>query len=170
MSTAVSCHSSLSRDRRRHMPIEIGIVSASSVRLSCPWPATPGHRCRGSWASRREAASRCWGARRDSTTRLGELPARVEVRASARGSFDVVVAVHHPAGRARAPLRTAGPCHPSSRRAVGCLAEAGSGVPTDLDENTVRDVALPRGLVDNKVCAIDETWSGLRLVIRRENR
>jgi hypothetical protein len=34
----------------------------------------------------------------------------------------------------------------------------------------VREVALPVGLVDNKVCAIDETWSGLRLVLRRELR
>ena len=45
-----------------------------------------------------------------------------------------------------------------------------SGVPTDIVEDTIRDVALPTGLVDNKVCAIDETWSGLRLVIRKENR
>ena len=45
-----------------------------------------------------------------------------------------------------------------------------SGVPTDITEDVVRDVALPRGLVDNKVCAIDETWSGLRVVHRRENR
>ncbi len=45
-----------------------------------------------------------------------------------------------------------------------------SKVPTDVTEDVVRDVALPTGLVDNKVCAIDEIWSGLRLVIRRENR
>jgi hypothetical protein len=45
-----------------------------------------------------------------------------------------------------------------------------SGVATDITEQTIRDVALPTGLVDNKVCAIDETWSGLRLVIRRELR
>jgi hypothetical protein len=45
-----------------------------------------------------------------------------------------------------------------------------SGVPTEVDENTIRDVALPAGLVDNKVCAIDETWSGLRLVWRKERR
>jgi hypothetical protein len=45
-----------------------------------------------------------------------------------------------------------------------------SGVVTDIVEQTIRDIALPTGLVDNKVCAIDETWSGLRLVIRRENR
>jgi hypothetical protein len=45
-----------------------------------------------------------------------------------------------------------------------------SRMPTDMTEQVVRDVALPTGLVDNKVCAIDATWSGLRLVIRRENR
>jgi hypothetical protein len=45
-----------------------------------------------------------------------------------------------------------------------------SKVPTDLTDNVVREVALPTGLVDNKVCAIDQTWTGLRLVIRRENR
>ncbi len=45
-----------------------------------------------------------------------------------------------------------------------------SGVATDVTEDVVREIALPTGLVDNKVCAIDETWSGLRLVIRRELR
>jgi len=45
-----------------------------------------------------------------------------------------------------------------------------SGVETDMTENVVREVALPLGLVDNKVCAIDGVWSGLRLVWRRENR
>ena len=45
-----------------------------------------------------------------------------------------------------------------------------SKVPTDMTDQVVREVALPTGLVDNKVCAIDDTWSGLRLVIRRENR
>jgi len=45
-----------------------------------------------------------------------------------------------------------------------------SKVPTDITEDTIREVALPRGLVDNKVCAIDEVWSGLRLVYRKENR
>ena len=45
-----------------------------------------------------------------------------------------------------------------------------SGVATDMTEDVVRQIALPTGLVDNKVCAVDETWSGLRLVIRVENR
>jgi hypothetical protein len=42
-----------------------------------------------------------------------------------------------------------------------------SGVETDIAEDTIRAVALPKGLVDSKVCAIDETWSGLRLTRRR---
>ena len=42
-----------------------------------------------------------------------------------------------------------------------------SKVPTDMSEDGIRDVALPLGLVDVKVCAVDETWSGLKLVIRR---
>ena len=45
-----------------------------------------------------------------------------------------------------------------------------SGVPTDLTEDVLREVILPAGLVDNKVCAIDETWSGLRFVVRKEHR
>lgn len=45
-----------------------------------------------------------------------------------------------------------------------------SKVPTDITEDIIREVALPIGLVDIKVCAIDEVWSGLKLVIRKENR
>lgn len=45
-----------------------------------------------------------------------------------------------------------------------------SKVATDLTEDAIREVALPIGVVDNKVCAIDETWSGLRLVWRLSNR
>lgn len=45
-----------------------------------------------------------------------------------------------------------------------------SGVPTDLTEDVIREVALAAGLVDNKVCAIDATWSGLRLVYRVKDR
>jgi hypothetical protein len=42
-----------------------------------------------------------------------------------------------------------------------------SKVPTDITEDTIRAVALPLGLVDIKVCAVDETWSGLKLVLRK---
>jgi hypothetical protein len=65
-------------------------------------------------------------------------------------------------------------------KAAARLAETGglwiawpkksSGVETDLNENLIRDVGLAAGLVDNKVCAIDETWSGLRFVVRVKDR
>lgn len=45
-----------------------------------------------------------------------------------------------------------------------------SKVPTTMNENVVREVALPMGLVDVKVCAVDEVWSGLKLMIRKELR
>ena len=43
-------------------------------------------------------------------------------------------------------------------------------LPTEITEDTIREAAFPLGLVDVKVCAVDEKWSGLKLVIRRENR
>ncbi len=65
-------------------------------------------------------------------------------------------------------------------QAMQCLPETGmiwvswpkrsSKVPTDVTEDRIRDAALPLGLVDVKVCAVDATWSGLKLVLRKENR
>ncbi len=49
-------------------------------------------------------------------------------------------------------------------------AKKSSGVATDISEDVIREVALPLGFVDIKVCAVDETWSGLKLMIRRQNR
>lgn len=45
-----------------------------------------------------------------------------------------------------------------------------SKVPTDITEDTIREIALPLGLVDVKVCAVDAVWSGLKLMVRRERR
>ncbi len=45
-----------------------------------------------------------------------------------------------------------------------------SGVASEVTEDTVREVALPLGLVDVKVCAVDDTWSGLKLVVRKDRR
>ena len=55
---------------------------------------------------------------------------------------------------------------------MGGLAKksARAQIPSDMTEDFVREVALPSGWVDNKVCAIDDTWSGLRCVLRVENR
>ena len=45
-----------------------------------------------------------------------------------------------------------------------------SRVPTDITEDTIREMALPLGYVDIKVCAVTEVWSGLKLVLRKELR
>lgn len=67
-----------------------------------------------------------------------------------------------------------------SRPLMGLIARDGmiwvswpkkaSKVQTDITEDTIREIVLPLGLVDVKVCAVDETWSGLKLVIRKEIR
>jgi hypothetical protein len=101
---------------------------------------------------------------------LGELPERVEVRARARGPLDVIVFFTTSCAELRRRFdKLAYALDPGGALWVA-WPKGSSGVQTDLTENVVRDVALPKGLVDNKVCAIDDTWSGLRLVIRKENR
>jgi hypothetical protein len=101
---------------------------------------------------------------------LGELPERVEVRSRARGPLDVIVFFT----TSQVELRQRFDALARALDPAGALWVAwpkrSSGVRTDVTEDRVREVALPKGLVDNKVCAIDEIWSGLRLVIRRENR
>jgi hypothetical protein len=101
---------------------------------------------------------------------LGELPDGVDVRARARGPLDVIVFFTTSAADLRRRFdRLAAALDPAGALWVAWPKKS-SSVETDVTENTVRDVALPKGLVDNKVCAIDGTWSGLRLVIRKENR
>jgi hypothetical protein len=101
---------------------------------------------------------------------LGELPAGVRVLARPAAGLDLVVLFV----RSRAQLERRLPGLHATLVQGGMLwiawPKRASSVPTDMTEDVVRDVALPRGLVDVKVCAIDETWSGLKLVIRRELR
>jgi hypothetical protein len=51
-----------------------------------------------------------------------------------------------------------------------CWPKRSSGVATDITEDVLRDELLPTGWVDNKVCSIDDSWSGLRFVLRRSER
>ncbi len=103
---------------------------------------------------------------------LGTLPAgaSVSTKTTAMGTYDVFVAFV----TKREDLETAiEKLRKHMAPAAGlwiAWPKKSSGVATDITEQTIRDVALPTGLVDNKVCAIDDTWSGLRLVIRKENR
>lgn len=98
------------------------------------------------------------------------LPDGVEVRTQARGPLDVIVSFH----TRRADLARRLPALLRALPPDGGLwiawPKKASGVATDITEDTVREVALPTGMVDNKVCAIDDTWSGLRLVLRKELR
>jgi hypothetical protein len=96
--------------------------------------------------------------------------ATLGVVSRARGEADVIVLFT----RTTAVLERSFPrlrrsLHPSGGLWVAWPKQA-SGVPTDLTENVVRRYGLGQGLVDNKVCAIDETWSGLRFVVRLEDR
>ena len=102
---------------------------------------------------------------------IDELPANIRMHSRAsRGPYDVILTFC----RDRASFEAR--FEPRVER----LATAGglwigwpkrtSGVVTDLTENVVREVALAAGLVDVKVCAIDSTWSGLKIVRRLQDR
>jgi hypothetical protein len=101
---------------------------------------------------------------------LGELPDGVAVRRRASGTADVIVSFHDRRdGLAKRMPRLRELMDPAAGLWIA-WPKRSSGVPTDLTEDVVRELALGNRLVDNKVCAIDETWSGLRLVIRLVDR
>ena len=103
---------------------------------------------------------------------LGTLPTGAVVQRTLTGRSPLDVLVVFVTRRADLVARIAA-CRPRMQPAAGlwiAWPKRASRVATDITEDTVREVALPTGLVDNKVCAIDDTWSGLRLVIRKELR
>jgi hypothetical protein len=101
---------------------------------------------------------------------LADLPENVTIRSRVRGPLDVIVFFTE--RRAELERRL-----PALRRAMDPAAglwiawpKRSSGVDTDMTEDVARELGLANRLVDNKVAAIDETWSGLRLVIRLADR
>jgi hypothetical protein len=102
---------------------------------------------------------------------IPDLPDGVAVVRQARGTADVIVSFHtefRDYARRLPKLRAC--MEPASGLWIAWPKRA-SKVPTDLSDVVIRDFALRTPeLVDNKVCAIDETWSGLRLVIRLKHR
>jgi hypothetical protein len=101
---------------------------------------------------------------------LGPLPKGVAVAKAPKPGLDFI----HVFTRKRADLeRRFGALHKALAPA-GMLwiswPKKASGIPTDVTEDVVRNVALARGLVDVKVCAVDDTWSGLKLVWRLKDR
>ena len=101
---------------------------------------------------------------------LAPLPEAVHISSRLRSNVDV----WHLFTRARAELAGVLPQALEDIHRDGAIwvswPKKASRVPTDVTEDVVRAEALPLGLVDVKVCAVDETWSGLKLVIRKELR
>jgi hypothetical protein len=99
-----------------------------------------------------------------------DLPAEVRVGRAARGKADVIVSFHtERADLARRMPKLRETMEPAAGLWIAWPKRA-SKVPTDLTEDVVRELALANRLVDNKVAALDEKWSGLRLVIRLKDR
>ena len=116
------------------------------------------------------------GAPDDFAETLGDLPDDVSPRPVARGKnqFDVIVCF----ARSSRELARDLPALPARLHPTGGLwiarpkktTKKSAGLATDLTEAEVRARGLATGLVDNKVCAIDDTWSGLRFVVRLADR
>ncbi len=110
------------------------------------------------------------GAPDNYATTLGKLPKNVTVQGKHQGPLDLI---HFFSKESRA-------LQDEFSRLKQALAPSGmlwvswpkgaSGVKTDLNENLVREIGLQHGLVDVKVCAVDETWSGLKFVYRAKDR
>ena len=101
---------------------------------------------------------------------LGPLPEDVTVVASTRGRFDFIQFFT----KRRRDLEKRLPALRAALEPAGMVwvswPKKASGVPSDVTEDTVRGLAAQCGLVDVKVCAVDETWSGLKLVIPVKDR
>jgi hypothetical protein len=98
------------------------------------------------------------------------VPGGVTIKRRAGGKADVIVSFH----TRRAELERRLPALRAMMEPAAGLwiawPKKAAKLDTDMTEDVVREIALPTGLVDNKVCAIDTTWSGLRLVIRLRER
>ena len=110
------------------------------------------------------------GAPRGYRATLGPLPEGVALSTTLRGTLPFI----HFFTKQRAALESRFPMLKRALSTDGALwvswPKQSSGVATDLTENDVRDVALTNGLVDVKVCAVDDVWSGLKLVRRVTDR
>jgi hypothetical protein len=101
---------------------------------------------------------------------LGELPPDITITGSLKGPLDFVQCFV----REKAALEAKFPVLKAALAYDGMLwiswPKKAAKVETDLNENIVREIGLANGLVDVKVCAVDETWSGLKFVYRSEDR
>lgn len=101
---------------------------------------------------------------------LHPIPPGVRFQKTVTARTDIVHVFHTQAKSLRADLVTLRQAVRNDAAVWVSWPKKASGVLTDITEETIRELALPLGFVDVKVCAIDETWSGLKLVIRKELR
>lgn len=108
------------------------------------------------------------GAPEGFVSTLGALPPRVTFRAKAGSEADIIVLFSTRFSRLKAEFVKAMRMMPAEGGMLWIAwPKKAAKMDTDLDENLVRDYGLSLGVVDTKVCAIDETWSGLRFNRRR---
>jgi len=110
------------------------------------------------------------GAPEDYASLLAPLPAGVTFVNTLTKSVDLVHLFTKSASELDARLRSWRHAMKSDGTIWISWPKKASKVPTDITEDVIREIALPMGLVDVKVCAVDETWSGLKLVVRKELR
>jgi hypothetical protein len=101
---------------------------------------------------------------------VGKLPAQVTIVTRLTGSVDMIHLFATEAAALASKLRSSRDAIKPDGMVWVSWPKKSSGVPTDLSDNVVRETALALGLVDIKVCAIDEVWSALKFVIPREQR
>jgi hypothetical protein len=110
------------------------------------------------------------GEPEDFRANLEPLPADISFKTRLRGPLDVVVLFT----REQVDLLKHWPSATGAMRPAGCVwvgwPKKSSKLATDITENELRRLLLPTGWVDVKVCAIDDTWSGLKFVLRKELR
>lgn len=100
---------------------------------------------------------------------LGDLPDNLTIH-DGEGPADIHLIFATEAAAAVDAFRRAIVMLPADGAIWMAWPKKSSGMKTDISGNALRELLLPTGMVDNKVCAIDETWSGLRFVVRKENR
>jgi hypothetical protein len=101
---------------------------------------------------------------------LAPLPARVSFKSAANASTNLVHAFVMERSALARLLPTLRKSLPPEAAIWVSWPKKSSKVPTDITEDTIRELALPLGFVDIKVCAVTEVWSGLKLVVRKELR
>lgn len=99
-----------------------------------------------------------------------DLPPRVTTKTSLRAHFDVAIVFVRSAAELRRRAATIVRVTPDSSSVWIAWPRKAGGHDSDVTENLLRDVLLPSGLVDVKVAALDEDWSGLKFMWRKESR